>query len=297
VLTGVSVLVRIVANPIANVFQKRLTQRSADPLIVIGATHALLTLAVLPFAIRAPWTSLATGFWRDIAACGVLAVAGNVLLVAALRSTDLSILGPINAYKAVVSLGLGVILLGEVPSMWGGVGILLTVAGSALIVDRAPGQGRRSAFASFLRDPGVRLRFGALVCSATEAVFLKRAILQSSPTIVFYGWVMLGLPLAALASFVLLRRECAAQVRHAWRDWRTYAWLSLATGIMQLTTLLAFGSLQVSYSLALFQLSTLVSVVLGAHVFAEQNIRRRLIGSAVMIAGAALIVTLGRRGA
>jgi hypothetical protein len=40
----------------------------------------------------------------------------------------------------------------------------------------------------------------------------------------------------------------------------------------------------------------LVSVLLGHRYFQERNIGRRLFGSAVMVAGAALIVTLGRRG-
>ena len=145
-------------------------------------------------------------------------------------------------------------------------------------------------------EPAVQLRFGALVCSATEAVFLKRAILHGSPVMAFYGWVMLGLPLAVIAAAVLLRREVAPQLRLMRRAWITCGWLALATGVMQLATLLTLGRLQVGYSLALFQLSTVVSVVLGAHVFAEQHFKRRLVGLAVMMLGAALIVTLGRRG-
>lgn len=56
-----------------------------------------------------------------------------------------------------------------------------------------------------------------------------------------------------------------------------------------------FKQLQVGYSLALFQLSTLISVFLGYRYFQEGNIRRRLLGSLVMVVGAALIVTLGQR--
>jgi hypothetical protein len=37
-------------------------------------------------------------------------------------------------------------------------------------------------------------------------------------------------------------------------------------------------------------------VFLGYHVFAERNLRRRLVGAAVMVAGAVLIVALGRSG-
>jgi drug/metabolite transporter (DMT)-like permease len=64
---------------------------------------------------------------------------------------------------------------------------------------------------------------------------------------------------------------------------------------MQVTTLLTLGKLQVGYSLALFQLSTLITVYLGHRYFQERSIRRRLLGSLVMVIGAMLIVTLGRR--
>ena len=87
--------------------------------------------------------SLPLGKPANIWLCAVLAVAGNVLLVAALRSTDLSVLGPINAYKAVLSLGLGIVLLREIPTEWGALGILLTVVGSVVVVDRAPGQAHK----------------------------------------------------------------------------------------------------------------------------------------------------------
>ena len=66
--------------------------------------------------------------------------------------------------------------------------------------------------------------------------------------------------------------------------------LAVTTGAMQLATLLVFRVMPVGYALALFQLSAVVSVLLGAHYFAERSIARRLTGSAVMVAGAVLIV-------
>jgi drug/metabolite transporter (DMT)-like permease len=224
----------------------------------------------------------------------VLAVAGNVILVYALRSTDLSVLGPINAYKAVLSLVLAVVLIGEVPTLFGLVGVTLIVAGSYFVIDRVPGQARSSAFRQFTREPGVQLRFAALICAATEAVFLKRALLLSSPITTFLMWAVFGFPVAAMAA-ALLRSGIGAEMMRLRREWRTYLWLAATTGLMQVTTLLTLGKLQVGYSLALFQLSTLITVYLGHRYFQERSIRRRLLGSLVMVIGAMLIVTLGRR--
>ena len=292
-LTALVVALRIVANPLANVFQKRLVGEAIHPLVVIGMTHALLTIIVLPFVARVEWHAVDPAFWSNMTLCAVLAVAGNALLVAALHRTDLSLLGPINAYKAVLSLALATVVLGEVPSAFGLLGVLLIVLGSVIVVDRAPGQQRAQAVAQLFGDRGVQLRLAALVCSATEAVFLKRAQAYGSPFTTFLAWVFLGIIPAALAAMLLVRRDLGAQLERLRRDWPSYGALAVTTGAMQLATLLAFRAMPVGYALALFQLSAIVSVLLGARYFAERSIRRRLAGSAVMVAGAVLIVTLG----
>ena len=293
-LTALFVVARILANPVSNVFQKQLTQRSANPLFIIGATDVLLTLAVLPlFLLRAVPLQLAPGFWTNMVISATLAVASNVLLVYALQSADLSVLGPINAYKSVISLVLGVFLLGEIPAPMGAAGVLLIVAGSYFVVDRDATRSRGNAFARFIGERGVQFRFAALAVSATEAIFLKKALLLSSPLTTFVFWSILGVPIAA-AAMALLHLEGVGQETARFRlNWPTYMWLAVTTGIMQLTSLLTFGKLQVGYSLALFQLSTLISVFLGYRYFQEGQIRRRLVGSVIMAAGAALIVMVG----
>ena len=296
-LTALFVVARIVANPVSNVFQKQLTQRSANPLFIIGATDALLTLAALPLLFLGTLPlHLCAGFWPNMIIAASLAVGSNALLVYALQSTGLSVLGPINAYKSVISLVLGVFLLGEIPALLGLAGVLLIVAGSYFVVDRDSKQPHTNAFALFFRERGVQFRFAALALSATEAIFLKKALLLSSPLITFIFWSILGLPIAAAAIVLLVRPRLPNDVVVFRHHWRTYVRLATTTGVMQLTSLLTFGKLQVGYSLALFQLSTLISVFLGYRYFQEGQIRKRLVGSLIMAAGAALIVLRGHAG-
>ena len=205
-LTVLAVLIRIVANPLSNVFQKQLAQRSAEPLITIVATHGLLTVLALAVLAGMPVAALGLDFWANMLTAVVLAVAGYMFLWYALKSTDLSVLGPINAYKAVLGLLLAVVLIGEVPNLFGLIGVALIVGGSYFVIDRVPGQGHRSAFRQFTREPGVQLRFAALICSATESVFLKRTLLLSSPITTFLIWTVLCFALAAMAA-ALLRRD------------------------------------------------------------------------------------------
>jgi drug/metabolite transporter (DMT)-like permease len=289
------VAARVAAGPVANAIQKGLTQRSSHPLAVVAGTHALLAAVCLPFVLWRSWPT-ATAFWVNMAVAALLAVLGNTLLVRALEQGDLSVLGPLNAYKPVVSVVVAALLLGETPTLAGGAGILLIVAGSYVVL-----AGERAAtwdgcaFARFARRDGVRLRFAALAVSATEAVFLKRAMLAASPLAAFVAWCVLGLIVAAAALALARRVHVGREVAAARASAGTYVALAAATGVMQLTTVLAFGAMQVGYALALFQLSALVSVFLGHRYFRERDVRRRLAGAAVMVAGAALIVALGGR--
>ena len=175
-------------------------------------------------------------------------------------------------------------------------GTLLIVAGSYFVVDDPVDEPRRHAFVRFFRERGIQLRFAALGLSATEAVFLKKAILLSSPLTTFVLWSVLGLPIAGAAVVLLLRNTVNEEVLVLRRHSRTYLWLVVTTGLMQLSTVLTFDKLHVGYSLALFQMSTLISVFLGYQYFQERQIRKRLFGSVVMAAGAVLIVMFGTRG-
>jgi drug/metabolite transporter (DMT)-like permease len=295
-ITALFVATRIIANPISNVFQKRLTDAAANPVFIIAVTHALLAAVALPFLAQTRLSVLGTDFWLNMAVSAVLAVVGNVLLVYALRFSDLSVLGSINAYKAIVSLVLGIFLIGEVPSAAGLIGVLLILAGSYFVVDRTEGQTHGGAFMQFFRERGVQFRFAALACSATEAVFLKRAVLQSSPLLAFLLWSTLGLLVAAIFVAILLSGQVRTEMNRFRKHASIYGWLAVTTGLMQVTTLLTFGVMQVGYSLALFQLSALISVFLGHRYFQERNIARRLFGSILMIIGAVLIATLGASG-
>jgi drug/metabolite transporter (DMT)-like permease len=101
---SVAILLRILANPVSNVFQKQLADRSASPIVIIGTAHLCLATICIPSMVITGEPAVSKDVWMNMLAAATLAVAGNTLLVYALRSTDLSILGPINAYKAVISL-------------------------------------------------------------------------------------------------------------------------------------------------------------------------------------------------
>jgi drug/metabolite transporter (DMT)-like permease len=73
-------------------------------------------------------------------------------------------------------------------------------------------------------------------------------------------------------------------------DFGTYFLLILCIGTMQFTTNYALDHMSVAYALSLFQLSAIISVLLGHRFFNEQDIRKKLIGSIIMIIGSVIII-------
>ncbi|RYF45775.1 MAG: EamA/RhaT family transporter, partial [Cytophagaceae bacterium] len=188
---SLAVLIRIVANPLSNVFQKQLTQQAANPLFVTSATYGLLMLVCLIFWPQLQFTGLSAEFWVSMLVASLFAMFGNVFLVKAMHLGDLSVLGPINAYKAVVGMLVSVFILNEIPGWWGLVGVVFIVVGSYVVLDDKRQTNKLSGKASpisLIQRPEVKLRLAALVFSAIDGVFLKKAILLSTPTIAFFYW-------------------------------------------------------------------------------------------------------------
>lgn len=281
-------VVRVVSNPCSNALQKWLAGQGVPSSAQLLLVHLGLSLVTLPLLLRDSFTIQTPEFWGWCGLSAALAVAANWLIIEALRRSDLSLLGPINAFKPVVSLLPGWILLGEPLGLLAVSGILMVLAGSLVLTPtRNPGQ-RRLAL---LDDRGVQLRFLALILSAGEAVTLKRAIRLADPLTVFAAWCLLGLLiLLPTALRPLLRNGPSLMGPNPKRQSMAALGLVTTTGLMQSCTLITLAAFPVGAALALYQTSSILTVLLGHAVFQEPHLRRRLGGAMAMAAGAALLV-------
>ncbi len=289
-MTFLAVLLRILVNPLSNVFQKRICARGQSAVFANFLTYLLLSVVVFPWAVQIPWTTFPASFWAYAALVGLFGGLGNGFLVQAVRSGELSVLGPINAYKSVVGILFGIFLLGEVPGVLGCFGVLLIVGGSYYVLDALP-----ERFSWKLLGRGeFRYRIAAMVLAAIEAVFIKKVILASDPNVAFFAWCWGGAAFSLL--FLPLQEKDSGkkfwktQTSLAFSQVLPYGGLVLCVGLMQFATNYAFDRMPVGYALALFQLSSLLSVVYGYCFFGETSIGRKLFGAAIMMLGSVLII-------
>ena len=268
VLSGV--LIRIISNSGINVFQKLLTKENNSSVInfytYLGLS--LLSLTLIPFIRITPSIDLIINF----IIMGILGALGNYFIIKALSIGELSSLAPINSYKPVVALLFALFYLKEIPSIYSIAGILLIIFGTYLLHNNLEYNKKALLF-----------RIMALIFSGTEAVFIKKIILLTNIQTSFILWALSGLLFSIL--FVQGKKP---ELKSS--SLKNLILLIISASIMQLSTNYVFSKMNVSYALALFQLSTVFSVFLGVNIFHEKDLINKIIASLIMIMGAVIII-------
>ena len=122
-------VIRILSNPIANVFQKKLAVENSS-LTINFSTYTILSLCCLPFVYTVFSETYSLYFWFIVFLCGFLCTLGILCIIKAINIGELSVIGPINSYKSIVGLVASLFLLKEIPSLIGLLGIFLIIWGS-----------------------------------------------------------------------------------------------------------------------------------------------------------------------
>ena len=281
----VALLLRIVSNPLANVFEKKLTAAGVLASFVnLGSYAVAFCVGCITVWLYGASCSFAAETLKACLYVGGLGATGNFFLIKALEYGELSVLGPINSYKAVFGMLFAFFVLGECPDIVGFCGVTVMVVGSYFVM----GFGGGFKF-SAADGRAVLYRILALVFSALESVFIKKVINASSAEFGFAAWAGAGMLFSVPFLLFFLRGRGFGSAFSA-SNLKMLLAAGVCVSLMQLSTNRVFASMQVGYALALFQLSGVLSVILGMLFFGEKNIARKLFGSALMCAGAVLIL-------
>ncbi len=283
----VFLLLRVIASPVVNVFQKRLTNKGVNPLFIVLVVYIFFSLCAVIYLFISGFGHFSREFWVLMIILGITDALGNAFLVISLKNIDLSVFGPMNAYKPVIALVLSVFMLHEIPSATGVIGVAIIIAGSYFL--NLQKGGNSVSFRKFLSSRGIIYRFLSIGFTSVAAVILKKVILLSNPLITLSYWSLVGMPfllIAYLASRPGRYKTDSVSIPD-------YTGLLIAFMVLQVFSLYTFKYIYVGYSLALFQLSSVISVFFGSRVFREQNTRNRYLASFIMVAGAAVIIIFG----
>jgi drug/metabolite transporter (DMT)-like permease len=244
----------------------------AMPLLLVGLVYV-------------PWPELDRTFWLCMALGMPLEVIAFLCYMRAIKVSPLSLTLPFLAFTPALVILTGFIILDEELNMYGAMGIMLIVTGSyTLNLSYA----KRDFFAPFLaiyKEQGSRLMLmTAFLYSLTSAIG-KLAISHSSPQ--FFGVIyFLFLGLIIIALFPLMP---GARIDNLFKR----PLIGLIAGFVLATMIFchtcAISLVQAAYMISVKRTSLLFGVIFGWLVFKEENIKERLLGVSIMMAGVVII--------
>jgi len=243
----------------------------------VAVTAWLVFFAVTRHPFVAP-----TGVWAAIVASAVLVTGMNALLARASARGDISVVGPVFALSPVFTVLPDAVLSATLPSALGWVGLALSVTGT---VSLSGGASRLRTL--FARRDALDALGAAILLGLVAAVDRWGALAMGPPSYLVCSHGATALLTATLA-LVVSPAGLAASVRPGnLATLVAHGLLGVGGTAMQTTALTAAPA---AYVNAMRRMSALIAVVLGATLFREPDLARRLLAALLACAGAACLL-------
>jgi drug/metabolite transporter (DMT)-like permease len=284
-------LLTAVCQSVTDLGTKAATRQADDRAILAaqwGCGAALLILACLvvyPELLTAPLAAFDAltqpGFRSLLGWSAALNAIAYFFYIRGFRLSDASLVAPLVLLTPVLMLITSPIMTGEQAPPMGMLGVFLTVLGVGLL-DATQENGRRFNFAVFARDAGARYMLATATIWSITANLDKLGVKASTPLI----WIAALTSVIALCSIVYWALGPRATPRFSALRYALLAGSAMAFG--NSVQMWALTILFTPYVIAIKRLSALFTVLASRHVLKEDT-GGRLLGAAVMLAGAVMI--------
>jgi len=242
---------------------------------------------------RGPWPAVTPEYFRTLAMVLPPEVGGMFFMALALREGDLSIVQPILGMTPVfVTLG-AIGVLGEVPSPYAAVGILLVAAG-VYCVGLETGGSWMEPLRSLARSRASWFALLAAIFWSVTSVLHKFGIAQVGAlpwavSVTFGSAILLAFAVPLMRGHGEARRE---RRPGRWTALMLGAGLFFAVHVFGIHTSLRLAS--AGYVIAVASTGTLIATAFGIVILGERDrLRHRLAGAALVTTGAVLVAALG----
>lgn len=237
---------------------------------------------------RAETFSVSSSYWIPGMVSIGLNIVANLAFIKALEIASLGVTIPLLSLTPVFATLLSIRVLGQLPSTWQMVGIVLAVAG-AFALNFDPGQGATPAgvWRSLVHEKGSLLMIGVALCWSVTPAFDKLAVESSG--VYMHGLLLNGgVGLGALIWVLVQRQTASLRPRHAVGGVLV---LAAVVGFVALVLLLkAYGSVWVGFVETLRRaVNSGLALAFGYWLFKERVRRIQLVAVALMTAGVALL--------
>jgi uncharacterized membrane protein len=281
--------------------------RDLRPQVLTAVGFSLGGLFLFLLSAFHGFPSLGQDFFVAVIITTVLNIAGLTLIFAALSSSDLSLSVPMLSFTPAFLIGTSYLLLHELPSVFGILGICIIVCGSYVLNISEQQDNFTDPVWSMIRNRGSWYMLIVAVLFAISINFDKIVLINSDPvfgmalTVSLIGWsflLMSAYPI--LVRWNKLRRMKPSNPEPAQgntvRTWELPSYvvpallIGLFVAIEAVSINMAYTLQIVPYVIAIKRLSIIFMVLYGTIVFSEDEIKIRLAGAGLMVIGAVIIL-------
>ena len=268
-----------------DVFSKK-SLKNIDEYVVSWSLRffALPFLVPLLFFIEIP--SLGNKFWLALLIGGSLNVITTILYMKAIKHSDLSITVPMVTFTPLFLLLTSPLIVGEFPSFFGLIGVLLIVAGSYTLNIKQRHEGYLAPFKALLKEKGPKLMLlVAFIWSITSNI--DKIGVQNSSAIF---WVIATDIFIALIMFPIMIYKSRTNMHQILTNYKALLPIGLFSAIASIFQMIAISLTLVAYVISIKRTSVIMSVLFSHLIFKEEGVKERLLGAVVMVIGVLFIV-------
>ena len=269
---------------LADLLSKKLL-RNRDEYIVMWSRPAFavpILLLILLF-IEIPKTDAT--FWLAVLIGAPINVIALLLYMRSIKISPLSLTIPMLGTTPIFILLVSYILLKEIPSIKGIIGIFIVVFG-AYILGMDPNKKEFLApFKSLIKEKGPMLMLIVAFIFSITATIGKVGMLHSNALFFTFTYITV---MALIFSIIILykSKKNFYQIKKNFFKFSLMGILMVAEFVFILT---AFKYALVNYVISAKRASILFSVIFGFMFFKEKNIKERLLGAVIIIIGLIII--------
>ena len=246
-------------------------------------------LILLPFL---PFIDLAVS-WREIGLIFLTSLLGAASLYLgwkAMRHLSLSVTAPLGDLSLISTVVLAIFFLGEIPNFNQSIGIGFVIMG-AYLLEAYPGKlDLLYPLRQLKSSHYIHLLLGSIILGSVAALIARLALESVPPsTYLFLVYFFLFLVHAVLY-FTIARERFSIATLGIRKNLGWFAVGALTRLAGSFLYVNAVALIYIGLAESIHRLSTLISVILGGHLFKEENLLWKAFASVVMICGAAFIV-------
>lgn len=224
-------------------------------------------------------------FWMYLGIGTVFVTIASILHMKALKVSPLSLTIPFMNFTPLFLLITSPLMLGEKPSIFGGIGILLIVFGAYVLNIQTFQKGFFEPFKAIAREKGSLFMLIVAFLFAISSNIDKIAVLKSSA--IFYAIIFqVGLSIVLFPFVALKSKNRIMQLKN---NLFGFFMIGFLLALIVISHMTAITLTIVPYVISIKRTAAIFSVIFGYLFFKEKNFKQCLVGATIMVIGVLLI--------